>query len=78
MVTRLGHGEVDEIPARVARGRPGARSYRSVFKYDPNKFKHPSAAWFEMFKHEFGMTDDDFRERRPGGDERSCSTTRAR
>lgn len=48
---------------------PGPRTYRSVLKYDPAKFKHPSAAWYEMFKDEFGMTDDDFRTRRPGGDE---------
>jgi alkyldihydroxyacetonephosphate synthase len=27
-----------------------------------------------MFKREFAMTDDDFRERRPGGDGESCST----
>ena len=48
---------------------PAAGTYRSIFKYDPNKFKHPSRAWFEMFKSEFGMTDDDFRKRQPGGDE---------
>src|SRR5512139_4297298 len=47
---------------------PGPRSYRSVLKYDPTKFKHPSPAWYEMFKREFAMTDDDFRQRRPGGD----------
>ena len=46
-----------------------ARSYRSILKYDPRKFKHPSPAWYEMFKREFAMTDDDFRQRRPGGDE---------
>lgn len=48
---------------------PAEGTYRSIFKYDPNKFKHPSRAWFEMFKTEFGMTDEDFRQRRPGGDE---------
>jgi len=48
---------------------PAAGSYRSIFKYDPNKFKHPSPAWYEMFKAEFGMTDDDFKKRQPGGDE---------
>jgi len=48
---------------------PAAGTYRSIFKYDPHKFKHPSRAWFEMFKSEFGMTDDDFRKRQPGGDE---------
>ncbi len=49
---------------------PAPQSYRSIFKYDPKQFKHPSAAWYEMFKAEFGMTDDDFRRRQPGGDER--------
>jgi len=48
---------------------PAPGSYRSIFKYDPNKFTHPSPAWFEMFKTEFGMTDDDFKKRQPGGDE---------
>lgn len=48
---------------------PGERSYRSILKYDPRAFKHPSPAWYEMFKREFGMTDDDFRARQPGGDE---------
>ncbi len=48
---------------------PAAGSYRSIFKYDPNRFQHPSPAWFEMFKTEFGMTDDDFKKRQPGGDE---------
>lgn len=48
---------------------PGERSYRSIFKYDPRQFKHPSPAWYEMFKREFGLTDADFRARRPGGDD---------
>ena len=48
---------------------PAERSYRSILKYDPETFKHPSPAWYEMFKQEFGMTDDDFRTRQPGGDE---------
>ncbi|HOX40453.1 MAG TPA: FAD-binding oxidoreductase [Candidatus Brocadiia bacterium] len=48
---------------------PAPRSYRSIFKYAPDKFKHPSPAWVEMFRAEFGMTDDDFRKRQPGGDE---------
>ena len=57
---------------------PGPRSYRSVLKYDPTKFKHPSPAWYEMFKREFAMTDDDFRQQRPGGDaevvlDRACT-----
>ncbi|MCL4468973.1 MAG: FAD-binding oxidoreductase [Deltaproteobacteria bacterium] len=49
---------------------PADGTYRSIFKYDPKKFSHPSAAWYEMFKKEFGMTDEDFKKRRPGGDER--------
>jgi alkyldihydroxyacetonephosphate synthase len=48
---------------------PAERSYRSILKYDPRKFKHPSRGWVEMFKHELGMTEDDFRKRQPGGDE---------
>lgn len=48
---------------------PGARTYRSIFKYDPQQFKHPSPAWYEMFKAEFGLGDDDFRAPRSGGDE---------
>lgn len=44
-------------------------SYRSVFSYDPARFKHPSAGWVEMFKAEFGMTDADFAEPRHQGDE---------
>lgn len=48
---------------------PGERSYRSILKYDPRKFKHPSPAWYEMFKQEFGLSDEDFRQRQPGGDE---------
>ncbi len=48
---------------------PAEGSYRSIFKYDPTKFKHPNAAWYEMFKKEFGMSDEDFKQRQPGGDE---------
>ncbi len=44
-------------------------SYRSIFKFIPDKFKHPSPAWIEMFKQEFSLTDADFVERKPGGDE---------
>lgn len=44
-------------------------SYRSVLKYDPKKFQHPNAAWYEMFKKEFNMSDEDFKKRQPGGDE---------
>lgn len=49
---------------------PAADSYRSIFNYDANQCKHPSAAWVEMFKQEFGMTDEDFKQRQPGGDEK--------
>lgn len=44
---------------------PPAGSYRSIFKWGaPNEFKHPSNAWYRMMKEEFGMTDDDFKERK--------------
>lgn len=46
--------------------RPG--SYRSIAKYgDPNGFKHPSAAWVEMFKQEFGMSNADFQRKHSEG-----------
>jgi alkyldihydroxyacetonephosphate synthase len=48
---------------------PAAGSFRSIFRYDPHKFKHPSAGWVEAFKSELGMTNDDFRVKRPGGDQ---------
>ncbi len=57
---------------------PAEGTYRSIFKYDPNKFKHPSQAWYEMFKQEFGLTDDDFRKRQPGGDEKVSVTQEIR
>ena len=38
--------------------KPG--TYRTIFKYGLDQFEHPSAAWVEMFKAEFGMSDDDF------------------
>jgi len=44
-------------------------SYRSVFKYAPDKFKHPSPAWVEMLKSELALTNDDFKTREPGGDD---------
>ncbi|MBI2391878.1 MAG: FAD-binding oxidoreductase [Deltaproteobacteria bacterium] len=46
-------------------------TFRSILKYDPNKFKHPSHGWVEAFKSEFGMTDEDFqgKAKRPGGDQ---------
>jgi alkyldihydroxyacetonephosphate synthase len=47
--------------------RPG--TFRTLFKYDPAKFKHPSAAWVAMFKQQFGMTDADFARPISGGDE---------
>ncbi len=55
-------------------------SYRSVFKYAPDKFKHPSPGWVEVFKSEFAMTDADFQQRRLTGDEavqveRKCALT---
>ena len=49
---------------------PPEGTYRALVKYDPAKFKHPSAAWVEMFRRELGSTDEDFRVRRPGGDAR--------
>jgi alkyldihydroxyacetonephosphate synthase len=40
---------------------PPARTYRSIFKYgDPNHFKHPSDAWYEMIKQDFHLCDSDF------------------
>ncbi len=45
-----------------------AGTYRSVFTYDSERFKHPSAGWVQMFKDEFGMTDADFSRRRDEGD----------
>jgi len=48
---------------------PAAGTYRSIFKFDPNQFRHPNRAWYEMLKQEFAMTDDDFREPQPGGDQ---------
>jgi alkyldihydroxyacetonephosphate synthase len=49
---------------------PAEGTYRSIFKYLPDQFKHPSPAWVEVFRAEFGMTDDDFRRRQRGGDEK--------
>jgi alkyldihydroxyacetonephosphate synthase len=40
---------------------PPAGTYRSIFKYgDPHRFKHPSDAWYNMIKQEFGLSDGDF------------------
>lgn len=47
---------------------PDPGSFRSIAKYgDPAGFKHPSAAWVEMFKEEFGMTDADFQHKQSEG-----------
>jgi len=48
---------------------PQEGSYRELFKFDPHSFKHPSSAWYEMFKETFNLKDEDFKERQPGGDE---------
>lgn len=43
---------------------PPAGTYRSIFKYgDPHRFKHPSDAWYNMIKQEFGLSDGDFSSR---------------
>jgi len=40
---------------------PPPGTYRSIFKYgDPHRFKHPSDAWYNMIKQEFGLSDQDF------------------
>lgn len=40
---------------------PPAGSCRSIFKYgNPDHFKHPSDAWYEMIKRDFHLRDDDF------------------
>jgi len=40
---------------------PRKKSYRSIFKWgDPNEFKHPNSAWYEMIKERFDLTDEDF------------------
>lgn len=47
---------------------PPAGTYRSIFKYgDPHRFKHPSDAWFNMIKQEFGLSDSDFASRNREG-----------
>ncbi len=49
---------------------PRQGSYRSIAKYgNPSHFKHPSDAWFQMLKEEFGMTDDDFNSRQNEGNQ---------
>lgn len=48
---------------------PAKGTFRSILKYDAFKTKHPSKGWVEAFKSEFGMTEQDFEVRRPGGDD---------
>ncbi len=50
---------------------PPSGSYRSIFKLGaPDEFKHPAAGLIEMIQAEFGMTDDDFKEKRFEGNEK--------
>jgi len=50
---------------------PGPGTFRSIFKYgDPNAFKHPSDKWYDMIKHEFKMSDSDFKQRTNEGNEK--------
>lgn len=40
---------------------PPAGTYRSIFKYgNPDSFKHPSDAWYEMIKRDFHLSDREF------------------
>jgi alkyldihydroxyacetonephosphate synthase len=49
---------------------PEPGSIRSIVKYgNPNAYKHPSNGWVAMMKREFGMSDDDFRDKREEGNE---------
>jgi alkyldihydroxyacetonephosphate synthase len=49
---------------------PAKKSYRSVFKWgSPTEFKHPSHAWYQMFKDTFDMTEADFETPRNEGNE---------
>ncbi len=49
---------------------PPEKSYRSIFKLGgPDEFKHPSDAWYEMIKEEFGLTDADFQKKEKEGNE---------
>ncbi len=49
---------------------PLAGSYRSIFKWgDPAGFKHPNEKLYREMKEVFGLSDDDFRQRRREGDE---------
>ncbi len=50
---------------------PEEGSYRSIFKWgDPVGFKHPNEKLYREMKEVFGLSDNDFRERRHEGDER--------
>ena len=43
-------------------------SYRSIFKWgNLNEFKHPNRGLYELMKHTFNMTDEDFRQPRQMG-----------
>jgi alkyldihydroxyacetonephosphate synthase len=47
---------------------PPAGSYRSIFKLGaPDRFKHPSAAWYDMLKEQLGMNDEDFQHKQREG-----------
>ncbi len=49
---------------------PPEKSYRSIFKLGkPDDFKHPSDAWYDMIKKEFGLTDADFHKKEKEGNE---------
>ncbi len=49
---------------------PPERSYRSIFKLgEQDEFKHPSDAWYDMIKKEFGLSDADFRKKEKQGNQ---------
>ncbi|MBW1983487.1 MAG: FAD-binding oxidoreductase, partial [Deltaproteobacteria bacterium] len=49
---------------------PPEKSYRSIFKLGKkDEFKHPSDAWYDMIKKEFGLSDGDFRIKQKEGNE---------
>lgn len=48
---------------------PSPGTFRSILKWgSPTEFKHPNRHLYEMMKQVFGMTDDDFQERRQTGE----------
>ncbi|MBF0239283.1 MAG: FAD-binding oxidoreductase [SAR324 cluster bacterium] len=55
---------------------PEPESYRSIFKWgNPEAYKHPSHQLYEMMKKKFGMTDEDFKEKKLAGNEKvACET----